>query len=167
MCLLKCHWNKIKAHVFAKQGLALFFWKYSKALGSHCIYSVTCIFSIMFYKGSLKLLSHLIRELKSISQQPLYELNTRSAYWAADAVSTFQWFKEGDKKQKQEESCHSFCLVLSVGTKMSGMEGEKKGRTERKNYSTATSQIRGRFKNGIGRLELGEDAFESVLIIDS
>lgn len=50
---------------------------------------------------------------------------------------------------------------------MSGMEGEKKGRTERKNYSTAISQICGRFKNSIGRLELGEDAFESVLIIDS
>lgn len=50
---------------------------------------------------------------------------------------------------------------------MSGMKGEKKGKTERKSYSTAILQICERLKAGIGRLEPGEDPYESVLIIDS
>lgn len=45
--------------------------------------------------------------------------------------------------------------------------GWRERRREGQRESTAISQICGRFKNGIGRLELGEDAFESVLIIDS
>lgn len=118
----------------------------------------------MFYKGSLKLLNHLIREFKSVSQQPLYELNTLVCL--LNSRHCF-YYPVDKKKQKQEESYHSFCLVLSMGTKMSGMKGKKKGKTERKNYSTAISQICERFKAGIGRLEPGEDPFESVLIIDS
>lgn len=138
-----------------------FFWKHSKALGSHCIYSVICIFSIMFYKGSLKLLNHLIREFKSVSQQPLYELNTLVCL--LNSRHCFYYPVDKNKNRKRAITLLS-CLIYGNKNEWWRKE-EGKDREER----TTVQQFHKyeRFKVGIGRLEPGEDPFESVLIIDS
>lgn len=52
---------------------------------------------------------------------------------------------------------------------MSGMKGKKKGERQREERTTVQQfhKYVERFKANIGRLEPGEDPFESVLIIDS
>ena len=149
----------------------------------------------MFSKRSLKLLNHLIRQFKSISRQPPNELNTWVCTLDSRHCSCFPEpcsLKGEIKKQKQEDSCHPSSSYLSIyhlsisiylsfiyiyvsiyvsviylwNRKWVGWR-ESKREGQRENYNTAISQVHGGFKDGIGRLELGEDAFESVLIIDS
>lgn len=91
----------------------------------------------MFYKGSLKLLNHLIREFKSVSQQPLYELNTLVCL----LNSRHCFYYSVDKKTKTGRELSLFLSCLIYGNKNEWDEGKEEGKDREKElqYSNFTN----------------------------